>query len=170
MRCPAGCWLVAIALLASSGCRVSLPNNDLPLESNAELIEHIAYMPYVTADAAWRSLYILKYKQVHQGSFEEVAAELSAAGIDLPEITASECPDRTEVAGVFHKICGVQPGLNYTLTGLGRYALRDLQYARIVRTQRDYGPLTGGEFLGLLARAEEELGGTDKVKLGEEPR
>ncbi len=173
MRCnrTVGCWLVAVTLLAASGCRVSLPNNDLPLDSNAELIEHIAYMPYVTADAAWRSLYILKFKQVHQGSFEEVATELAAAGFDLPDLAAGECPDRTEVAAVFHRICDVPAGLNYTLTGLGRYALRDLQYARIVRTPRDYGPLTGGEFLGLLARAEEALQHTgETIELGEEPR
>jgi hypothetical protein len=139
-----------------AGCRVTLPHEEIPGSTNAELIEHIAEMPYVSADAAYRALHILRTNEVFEGDFDSLKAAMSDQDVS-GDLQANECPDRQELCRAIVRACDISPGLNYRLTGLGRYALRDLQYQRIVRTQNDYGPISGGEFLGILARAEEYM-------------
>lgn len=162
---------LGLALLMA-GCRASMPNDQVPGDTNAELIEHIAEMPYVTADAAYRAIYILVNDDVFQGDYAELKTVLRQRGLPIADLAPHECPTRQEIAKILVEVCGVMPGLNYRLTGFGRYALRDLQYARIVRTRNDYGPLSGGEFLGMLGRAEdymlEQKGLGKPVDLGSE--
>ena len=165
----AAVWVCSTGLF---GCRVTLPHQEIPGGTNAELIEYIAEMPYVSADAAYRALHILRTNEVFEGDFDSLKAAMSDQGGVVAGIQPNECPDRQELCRAIVRACGISPGLNYRLTGLGRYALRDLQYQRIVRTQNDYGPFSGGEFLGILARAEEymrEHADVAGVDLGSEP-
>lgn len=163
-----------VPLGLAPGCRVSLPREPVPYEDNAELIVAIAEMPYVNADAACRAVYILVTGDVFPGEYDELLDAMRQRDLPVADIAPHEAPNRQEIAKLLAEVADVPAGVNYALTGLGRYALRDLQYHRVVRTPNDYGPVSGGEFLGMLARTEELIAARrktgEKVELGQEPK
>ena len=68
----------------------------------------------------------------------------------------------------------VRTGLNWRLTGMGRYAWRELNYLKIASPISEYGYVPGGQFIGVLARAEDYMhrvrgDGTEPVELGAAP-
>lgn len=168
VRIAAMCAIGSL-MLGSLGCRVALPATEVPRESNAELVEYIADLPYVTAEAVYRSLHILSFGNVFEGDYEALRAALSDGGLPVRDVEANVCLNRAQVGLLVASACEIKTGVNYQLTGLGRYAWRELQHLRIARTSGEYGYLSGGEFLGLLARAEEHLNPPDRGELGDAP-
>jgi len=159
---------------AAGGPRAATTQPDAPLDTNAELIEYISNQPHVAAEPAYRAVYILWKNEVYQGEFSNLAQQLE--GAKIVSATWGLQPDsllnRATVGYMLARTCDIRSGLNWLLTGLGRYAWMELTYKRIAHPAGDLGLMSGGEFLGILARAEEylfERKGGEQVELGAEP-
>lgn len=160
--------LAALCLLAAAlaGCRASLPHDEgarpLPASSSAELCEYVSGLPYVTAEAAYRSAYALRHGEMFAGDFAALSDALAGEKIIDPSwgYAADEFVHRASVGYMICRACKIELGLNWWLTGMGRYAWRELQYRGIARTSAgELSYISGGEFLGILARAEEHMRG-----------
>jgi hypothetical protein len=170
--------LLLAPLLA--GCRAALPRaadqTVVPTDTNAELVEYISDQPYVTAEAAYRAVYILANGEIFQGDFDTLAADMRADGLVGHGwgYGADSFIDRAATGRLVARACDIRTGLNWQLTGLGRYAWRELIYRRIAHPSGEYSLISGGEFLGVLARAEEYLhkigrAPGEQAELGGEP-
>jgi len=168
--------LVGLGLLSLvlAGCQAPhmAPTNPVPRAGTAELVLHIGDQPFVTAEPAYRAIYALAHGESFAGDFAELTDKLRADSLIGKDwnYAADRCLDRGTVAFMVCRACKIQSGVNWMLTGLGRYAWRELQYKRIAGDGSEYGLMSGGEFVGLLSRAEDYLqhsgqGGTEPVKL-----
>ncbi len=149
-------------LLATSalfGCQATLPTDRTPgpmPEGNAALIEYIAQLPYVTAEPGYRAVHILWKQSEFQGDFQALQQTLRAG-----EIIGDwdHQPDsilmRGDVGYMLCRALEIKSGLNWVLTGLGRYAWRELNYLGIASPLSETGYVPGGQFLGFLSRAED---------------
>jgi hypothetical protein len=145
------------------GCQAAGPRAATPLtvpsDTNAELVEYISDQPYVSAEAAYRAVFILAKGEIFHGDYDALATEMRTSG--LIGQTWSYAPetfvDRAAVGFLVARACHIRSGLNWQLTGLGRYAYRELIFRRIAHPSGELGLISGGEFLGVLARAEEYL-------------
>lgn len=146
-------------LLVLTGCytgsRRAADQGMVPRD-NAALTEYIANQPYVTAEPGYRATYVLWKGEPFEGEYAELAAQLRAARIigdwDLPP---DALLDRGAVGFILARALQVKSGLNWQLTGLGRYAWRELYYLGIVETISEYGYVPGGQFVGMLGRSED---------------
>lgn len=172
------CTVLTLACCALIGCRATLPADLSPgpvPAGNAELTGYIAELPYVTADAGYRAGYTLWKGEPFDGEFDAVRQELrSGKIIGEWEKTPDELLSRAEVGYMVARAIELRRGLNWQLTGLGRYAWRELAYLGIVSASSEYGYVPGGEFLGILGRAgdyrDEHRGSlTRRAVLGEAP-
>jgi len=170
--------LPAVQLL--TGCRAALPRTTtqpaVPADTNAELVEYISDLPYVTAESAYRAVYILSNGEIFEDSYEALVTEMQRDGLigHAWDYDPAEFIDRAAVGHLVARACDIRTGLNWQLTGLGRYGYRELVYRRIAHPSGEYSLISGGEFLGLLARAEEYLHQVgrapgDRAELGSEP-
>jgi hypothetical protein len=170
--------MLAVPLLA--GCRAALPHTTtqaaVPTDTNAELVEYISDLPYVTAESAYRAVYILSSGEIFDGDYDALVAEMQARRLvgQAWGYRPADFIDRVAVGHLVARACDIHTGLNWQLTGLGRYGYRELIYRRIAHPSGEYGLISGGEFLGVLARAEEylhEVGRApgDRAELGGEP-
>lgn len=177
-------YTATIALLLTgltlAGCQATgrAPQlGDVPRESTAELMLFVSNEPYVTAEPAYRVVYALQHGEAFTGDFDALRAALVSDGI----IASSwpHAPDqyvnRGTIAYMVCKACEIRTGLNWVLTGLGRYAWRELQYRGIAGPGGELGLMRGGELTGLILRAEDyrrSLLDTKEasVELGSPPR
>jgi hypothetical protein len=171
----------AVGVLLSSGlvgCQAHGPRAtgplDVPRDSSAELVTHIADEPYVTAEAGYRAIYALAHGEMYDGEFDELTEVLR--GEYLIDRTWDYPPElylqKGTIGYMVCRACGIRTGLNWVVTALGRYAWRELQYRMMVEGGGEYGLMSGGEFVGLLLRAEDLLRRADDadaapVELGE---
>lgn len=151
----------AIALLALTGCQRPHAPADAPAapaSGNAALVEYIADQPFVTADAAYRAAYVLWKGSAFAGDYASLSAELVAHNIADRgwRFPANEYIDRGTAAYLVCRAADIRGGVNWTLTGLSRYAWRELQYRNIAGPESDWGLIRGGEFLGIVQRADDE--------------
>jgi hypothetical protein len=182
-RVPVGRLLLLGAFSASlAGCQAAAPRTGaatrpvVPTEGSAALTEYIAEQPFVTVEPAYRSIYALWKGADFTGDFAALVAALRDGRIiasqwDYPPDALT---DRGSVGYMICRACNIRSGLNWQLTGLGRYAWRELNYLGIVSPASEYGYVSGGQFVGILARAEDYLarrgqtvGG--RVELGSPP-
>lgn len=177
------CSLVAALLIPVAcliACRVTIPRSAsapaLPEAGNADLMEYIGQQPLLTAEPAYRAVYILWKGEVFEGDFAALADLLAENRIVDPgwNYGPDTAVDRGAVGYMVCRAARVRGGINWTLTGLGRYAYRELIHHEIAAPAGEFNLITGGEFLGILARAETYLQQreklpTPKVELGEEP-
>lgn len=174
-----GLAVVTVAgFVGFGGCASTQPTASqpaAPVDSNAELTEFISNQAFVTAEPAYRSIHILWKGEPFPGGFSELAAALEQGGIISPlwKHAPNTRLDRAAAGFMLCRACDIRSGLNWQLTGLGRYAWKELQYRRIAGPRSEFGLVSGGEFLGLLIRAEDYLAGrgeySDRLDLGEEP-
>ena len=148
------------SLFALSGCAAMRATSQpaLPTASNAELVDYISDQPFVTAEAGYRAIYVLWKGQPYSGDYAGVQSELVNGNIasGLWNHDPSDYLDRATAAYLVCRACEIKSGLNWVLTGMGRYAWKELQYRRIAQTGGgELGLITGGEFLGILIKAEE---------------
>ena len=163
--------------LAVCGCRATLPaeySGPAPAESDA-LIDHLSGMPYVSADAGYRAVHALWKREPAGGDFAAVAAGLRSGGVigDWGH-AADSLLSRAEVGYMVCRAIDIRSGLNWRLTALGRYAWRELNYLGIASPPNEIGYVTGGQFVGILSRADdyrnERRGSlTQRAELGAEP-
>ncbi len=174
------CHLVTLA-----GCQATLPESkyrqDPVPRGNADLIDFISEQPLVTGEPVYRAVYILSQGEPHAGSFEEVKAALIEKEMAREEWNhgPNTLMNRAGVAYMIGKAVGLKTGLNWFLFDQGRYAWRELQRLGIGGPGSELGHLTGGEFNGILARAnryiaekQRRTGDTpppEQAELGSEP-
>lgn len=183
-RCNGALASIALfaALLPVAGCQslhateseVGPPLAEL---DNPSLVERIQKQPWITADAGYRAIYVVWKGEVFSGDFGALQQELVDGHI-VSHTWKDDSDTLLTRAKVGYMVCralGIRTGLNWQLTGLGRYAWRELYYAGIVDAQSEHGLVSGGQFIGILSRADQkrdELGlarPTD-VDLGPEPQ
>lgn len=170
---------IAFSLLALVGCRqpsaAITTQPVIPQSSNAELVEYISDQPYVSAEAAGRTVFVLATGNVFDGDYGTLQTAMRSNGL-LPRGWRHGPGDyltRDEASFLIAKAIHLRSGLNWRLTGLGRYAHRELIYRGIAHPGSGLKLLSGGEFLGMLERANEYLdthGRADHAELGKEPR
>lgn len=184
-RIARGCAVVAVAgtsLLCGCATSDRVPADSQPTsqaalpESNAELVEYIGGQPYVTAEPACRTIYALWKGETFTGSYDELVVALKDGRIvpaswDHP---ADAHIDRAAAGYMICRACEIKSGVNWWLTGLGRYAWRELTYKGIARGGSEWKRVSGGEFLGLLVRADAYLvqrhrGNATSIELGTSP-
>ncbi len=159
--------VLALALL--TGCqaaqRHATTQPAVPRSGNAELVSYIADQPFVTAETGYRAVHLLSKGTPFDGDFDALAGTLRADRLigghwrHAPD----EYLDRGAVAFMVCRACRIRSGVNWTLTGLGRYAWRELQYKGIAGGGGEFGLMSGGEFVGLISRAEDYLRRTGKA-------
>ncbi len=139
------------------GCQTVATRVDPAPASNAGLMEYLGEQPFVTADAAYRAAYALWKGQSFSGDFDALATALAEGRIisSAWNLSPNTYVDRAAVGFMVARAIGVQTGVNWQLTGLGRYAWRELQYRQIAGPGGEWGLISGGEFQGVLARADE---------------
>ena len=159
---PAALIASSVLMLAVSGCQApgrSTTAAEVPRDSNAELVAYIADQPFVTAEPAYRAVYVLWKGEPSSGDFDALADTLRAAGVVSKHWR--HAPDqplrRGTIAFMVCRACEIRGGINWALTGMGRYAWRELQHRGIAGPGSEYGWMSGGEFVGLLLRAEDHL-------------
>lgn len=159
---------LAAALLAGCTAPSAEPGLSVPRGSSAELIHHISQQPYVTADAGYRAIYALAKGQTFPG-----AAADTATGSDFGALTGTLEADklvdasweyaperyltRSDTGYMVCRTCNIRTGVNWNLTGLGRYAWRELIYHEIAQPGNEFAPITGGEFLAVILKANLHL-------------
>lgn len=175
-----GALACLLAPLACAGCQSALPRNtaqrDVPAESNAELMEYIGDQAYLTAEPAYRAAHLLGTGQVFEGDYEALQRKLERAGIVNPAwgLQADSYVDRATLGYLLARTADIRTGLNWRLFGLGRYAYRELAYREIAVLRGENSYVSGGEFLGILNRAEHYMkerneGSIPSAELGAEP-
>jgi hypothetical protein len=169
-----GGFLAATIWLAIAGCQTPhlAPSGPVPQEGSAELVRFIGDQAFVTAEPGYRAIYALAKGEAFSGDFAALTDRMRAdrlIGQDW-NYAPDRCLDRATVAFMICRACKIESGVNWRLTGLGRYAWRELQFLRIAGDGSEYPLVSGGEFVGLLSRAEDYLDrtkrGTPPVKLG----
>lgn len=160
--------LMALASPLWLGCQMggrhAVDHPAVPSDGSAELVRYIADESFVTAEPAYRAIYALAKGDAMVGSFEEVTEKLAADGLIGKDwnYAANRYLERGSVAYMICRACKIQSGINWLLTGLGRYAWRELQYKGIAGDGSEFGLMSGGEFVGLLLRAEDYMRQTGK--------
>ncbi len=162
MRSSIAVACAAFGLLAA-GCQVAPPRGvamsrpAVPTESSAALADYIADEPYVTVEPAYRATYALWKGEGFGGDFEALSAALREGHVISSgwQYDPQALIDRASVGYMFCRACEIRTGLNWRLTGLGRYAWRELQYRGIADPGSEYGYVAGGQFVGMLSRAEQ---------------
>lgn len=166
------CTTLAVAL---AGCAASMRASPIPTipAGNAELIENITDTPHVTAEQGYRAIYTLWKGALFEGDFGALTSSLESGRIVDPNwrLDSAALLDRATVGYMVCRTCDIH-GLNWDVSGMGRYAWRELQYRRIGLAGGELGIVSGGEFVGILTRAEDYLhtrGDADRVSIGAEP-
>jgi hypothetical protein len=160
-------FLLAVFFAALGGCQAPHAPSDTPppRSGSAQLILHIVNQPFVTAEPAYRAIHALSQGEAFQGEFSELTDKLRAGGLIGKDwnYAADQCLDRAAVAFMVCRACKIQSGVNWMLTGLGRYAWRELQFKGIAEGGNETALMSGGEFVGVLSRAGEYLQRTGKA-------
>ena len=167
VRLSSAAFPLAVLFAALGGCQAPhAPSTTPPPRSgSAELVMYIANQPFVTAEPAYRAVYSLATGEAFAGDFGELTEKLRADGLIEKDWNhaADQCLDRATVAFMVCRACKIQSGINWMLTGLGRYAWRELQFKGIAEGGNDAALMGGGEFVGLLSRAGQYLERTGKA-------
>lgn len=181
MRAFVTCAIAGVAALAifGGGCAPvrATAMTPVPNNANAELMEYIGDQPFLTAEAGYRAAYVFWKGQPFDGDFAGVRGALVDGGIAAGSWShdPADCLDRATAGYLICRACGINSGINWPLTGLGRYAWKELQYRQIAQPSGEMGLIGGGEFLGVLAKAEDyarRSGAADlgpKAELGAQP-
>lgn len=168
--------IVTTVAVLLTGCQATLPRDGaaVPTSSNAELIQYIANEPLITAEPAYRATYILATGAPFTGSYAELATELQSRDIiDAWNYPPNQLLRRADVGYMVCRAADIRTGVNWNLLGLGRYAWRELIYHEIATGGGEWGLMSGGEFVGIIARAEDYARQNDQlpdqVDLGRQP-
>lgn len=153
--------LAAIGMNLATGCssRNGSPaaTQPAPPEGNAALLHYIADQPYVTADAGYRAIHILWKREPFVGSFDELTTSLRDGriiGESWKHAPATRLT-RADIGFMVCRACDIRTGINWVVTGMGRYAWRELQFKNIAGGGGELGYIRGAELVSVLSRAGE---------------
>jgi hypothetical protein len=131
---------------------------------SASYLDELSSRPTVTEAQAVEGIMLLLGKQ-QKTTFAEAVKVLVDQEIADPAwgFQADRPVTRGKVAYMIYQACGVKGGLTLTLAGPSRrYCLKELQYRGLMVWGLPANPVTGMEYVAILARAD-ELRETGKV-------
>lgn len=151
--------LGALLVLALVGCQTPRATTQpaLARTGNAELVQYISDQPFVTAEAAYRATYVLAKGEPFSGEFDELTQTLKAEKLIGGgwNYAAERYVTRADVGFLVCRACQIRTGVNWNLTGLGRYAWRELIFHNVAEGGDENHLISGGELVGILLRAEQ---------------
>ena len=169
--------LLATMLTVVAGCagpRAFQPAVDPAALDQARFVHYLATIPVATVDEAGRAVLILADGQESPMTPEERLAELENRGIVRPAwgLEPGHTIDRSTLGYMLFRTCRMPGGVNTLLLGswgLGdrRYALKEVVAAGILAHGPEYEPVTGGELVAALARADTWLADHGRYESGE---
>ena len=156
------------ATLLVTGCTITAPPPSIEPGTldDVTFLSYLADRPMVSVDEAYRAVLILADGQDDAQSFAERQDKLVARGVVRTAwgLKPSQAIDKGAVAYMVMRTCQVRGGLNcraFGSWGLGdrRYAFRELMYQELLPGDAgtDYQVISGGEFVGLLHKADEHM-------------
>jgi hypothetical protein len=156
------------ATLLLTGCAITAPAPSVEPDSldDVTFLSQLADRPMVSVAEAYRAVLILADGQDDAQSFAERQDKLVARGIARAAwgLGPDQAIDKGAVAYMVMRTCQIHGGLNcrtFGSWGLGdrRYAFRELVYQRLLPDDAgsDYQVISGGEFVGLLHKADEHM-------------
>ena len=126
--------------------------------------EHLQREPAVTVAEAYRGMVMLADGEDKFTNFEQRETSLRDRHILRCEwkLQREQAIDRGSVAYMVLRILKVRGGVNmqtFGRLGVGdrRYAVRELVYMGMLESTPDYRYMTGGEFVDLLAKADDYM-------------
>lgn len=139
-------------------------------------MEYISEQPFVTANAAYRAIWLMVETEPFSGGFDE----LTEALVDRQIVDARwhydalQFIDNATAAYMISRAAHINSSINFALTGLGRYAWKELQYRRIAEPGSEWSLTTGGQFLALLTKTDDYLhdigrATSPRSELGDDP-
>ncbi|MBN2447941.1 MAG: hypothetical protein JXO22_14510 [Phycisphaerae bacterium] len=157
-----GIVLMAAVVVTLVGCqtpcaRVSATQQDVPTGSSAELMEYIGNQPFVTAETGYRAAHMIYFGEPFDGDFDELRSVLIANDVANRgwKHAEGDALTRSDIGFLICRACNIRTGVNWTLFGLGRYGYRELQYHQIAGPGGEFALVSGGEFQGIVRRADE---------------
>jgi hypothetical protein len=158
------CALSLVLLAGLVGCagpRKFQPELDHETLDQTRFVHYLATVPVVTVDEAARAMLILADGTETHASYEQRVAELEQRGIVRKawNLKPDHVLDKGTLGFMLFKICRLPGGVDTLLFGswgLGdrRYALKEAADAGLLTYGPDYHPVTGGELVAALARAD----------------
>ena len=167
---PTAATIVRLAalggLVLASGCcgRIGdVHNGEATLsaeEGSPGFLDRVASGTSVCENDACRGVLMLLEKEQPEATFAERVATLRQVGV-VPacwEFAADRSLSRGRLAQMIYQACDCPGGLMLTLTGPSpRYCLRELQFRGIIGPGAVFAPVTGMEYVAVLARADAYL-------------
>ncbi len=153
---PAGC----------AGPRKYQPPTDTQTLDSTLFVHYLATVPAVTVDEAARAVLILADSWDGTESPGEYVAELERRGWIRPawNLRPEHTLDRATLGYLLFRACRLPDSVNTILLGSWgagdrRYAMRQAVAMGLMEHGPEYEPVTGGEFVAALTRADEYLHG-----------
>lgn len=150
-----------VGLVGCAGPRKFQPELNHETLDQTRFVHYLATLPAVTVDEAARAMLILADGTETHTTYEQRVAELEQRGIVRKawNLKPDHMLDKGTLGYMLFKICRLPGGVNTLLFGswgLGdrRYALKEVADAGLLTYGPDYRPVTGGELVSALARAD----------------
>jgi len=136
----------------------------LPGTDSAEYLDDLSSQPTVTEARALEGILLLLGQQQKTTFAEAVQLLIERKIVDAAwDFQADRAMTRGKAAYMIYQACNIRGGLMLTLAGPSRrYCLKELQYRGLMSPGLSYNPVTGMEYVAILARAD-ELRQTGKV-------
>jgi hypothetical protein len=150
-----------VGLVGCAGPRKFQPELDHETLDQTRFVHYLATLPVVTVDEAARAMLILADGTETHATYEQRVAELEQRGIVRKawHLKPDHVLDKGTLGYMLLKVCRLPGGVNTLLFGswgLGdrRYALKEVADVGLLTYGPDYHPVTGGELVAALARAD----------------
>jgi hypothetical protein len=176
---PSLAALAAGVLLLASGCaepRKYQPPHDPSALDDVLFLHYLATTPSVTVEEAARAMLVLADGEDRFDTYEARIAELEQRDVVRAAwgLQRDHNLDRGTLGFMLFRTCKLSDSVNSLLFGswgLGdrRYALQRAAAAGLVEYGPDYQPVTGGEFVAALARADGYLADQNAYDSTERP-
>lgn len=161
--------LLCMALCLNLGC--AHPVDQTPTDNVAlgaeelddlDFIYWLSARPLVRSEDAYRAMILLARSESTPANHDQLRAELESivdgrlAGPPVLNLKPQHAVSHADAAYLLAKTMHYRSGVNWLLTGLPRYAHREMVYAGILSAQRsDHQLIRGAEMVDALRRADE---------------
>ena len=160
--------LVSLGVLLLAGCAPpgvrgvrafdDLPVAETEVVSDAQFLFELSNKKYCSTDDAYRGMLFLIDDKDTSKDFEERTTRLVMHGVADKNWTHN--PNATvtkgKVAYMLVRALEIRGGVMYNITNAcPRYALRELIHKGIIIGGTEYSKLSGGEYVGILGRADD---------------
>ena len=157
--------LLLCAVVAGAGCsmpqRAYQPDQDPTTLDDISFLHYLATVPVATVDEGMQAILLLTGERGQWPTFDQAYEELRRRGAVRTtwHLKSNQLLDKGTLAYMLRTVCDLPHGLSEVAasrTGLGdrRYALKTCVHVGILAYGLPREPVTGGELLSSLTRAE----------------